>query len=84
MPNYMCTLCRLGLFSAWPDHCCVPCVLPQFEELAGFAARIQGLLLTAWEKSTCLREIMVETVVARQVEVRLYVKVIELAHGELA
>lgn len=47
----------------------------QYEELARFAARVQGLLLAAWEESTCLREIMVETIAAREVEVRLFSKV---------
>ena len=46
----------------------------QYDELAPFAARVQGLKLSAWEISTCLREIMVETVIARQIEVRLYAK----------
>ena len=49
--------------------------LYQYEQLARYAARVQGLLLSAWEKSTCLREIMVETVIARQVEIRLFAKV---------
>lgn len=48
--------------------------LVQYAELARFAARVQGLKLAAWEKSTCLREIMVETVIARQIEFRLYSK----------
>eukprot|EP00904_Undaria_pinnatifida_P013773 jgi/Undpi1/9526/HiC_scaffold_27.g11982.m1 len=39
-----------------------------YEELARYAARVQGLLLSAWETSTCLREIMVETVIARQAD----------------
>lgn len=55
----------------------------QYEQLALYAARVQGLLLSAWEKSTCLREIMVETVIARQVEIRLFAKVIVLMNSEL-
>lgn len=51
----------------------------QYEELAQFAAKVQGLKLSAWEISTCLREIMVETVIARQVEFRLYSKASWLA-----
>lgn len=54
----------------------------QYEELARYAARVQGLLLSAWETSTCLREIMVETVIARQVEIRLYAKVSALTISE--
>ncbi|CAN0072665.1 unnamed protein product, partial [Ectocarpus fasciculatus] len=50
-----------------------------YEELAQFAAKVQGLKLSAWEISTCLREIMVETVIARQVEFRLYSKASGLA-----
>lgn len=64
---YLCNLISCETSTATPRR--------QYEELAPYAARIQGLLLLAWEISTCLREIMVETVIARQVEVRLYSKV---------
>lgn len=40
-----------------------------------YAARIQGLQLSAWEISTCLREIIVETVIVHRVEARLCKKV---------
>lgn len=60
------------------------CWFWQYEELAQFAAKVQGLKLSAWEISTCLREIMVETLIARQVEVRLYTKASGLLLAVLA
>lgn len=57
-------------------------LLLQYEELAPFAARVQGLKLSAWEISTCLREIMVETVIGRQIEVRLYSKASGLVRND--
>lgn len=47
----------------------------QYEELARYSARIQGLQLSAWEKSTYLREIMVESVTVHNLEARLSMKV---------
>ncbi|CAN0101714.1 unnamed protein product, partial [Discosporangium mesarthrocarpum] len=54
---------------------------PQFDDICAFAARTQGLKLAAWEISTCLREILVETVVLRRLEVQLLQKGIEERDG---